>query len=155
VKTSLETELAHLRRALGLAQQSVGLASPNPNVGAVLVDDGGRIVGEGFHTYAGVKHAEVLAIEQAGEKARGGTLYINLEPCSHQGRTGPCADAVIAAGIRRVVACMADPNPAVSGRGLARLRQAGVQVASGLVEEEAHPLNDGFEIYSPSYRWWR
>ena len=83
-------------------------------------------------------------MRRRAEKARGATLYINLEPCSHQGRTGPCADAVIAAGIRRVVACMADPNPAVSGRGFARLRQAGVQVASGLLEEEARPLNDAF-----------
>jgi diaminohydroxyphosphoribosylaminopyrimidine deaminase/5-amino-6-(5-phosphoribosylamino)uracil reductase len=147
VKTSLENELEHLRRALGLAQRSVGLASPNPTVGAVLVDDGGNVIGEGFHTYDGVKHAEVLAIERAGEKARGATLYVNLEPCSHQGRTGPCADAVIAAGIRRVVACMADPNPAVSGRGFARLRQAGVQVDSGLLEEEARPLNDAFAKY--------
>jgi diaminohydroxyphosphoribosylaminopyrimidine deaminase/5-amino-6-(5-phosphoribosylamino)uracil reductase len=147
VKTFLENELRHLRRALELARRSVGLASPNPNVGAVLVDDGGNVVGEGFHTYDGVKHAEVLAIEQAGAKARGATLYINLEPCSHQGRTGPCADAVIAAGITRVVACMADPNPMVSGRGFARLRQAGVQVASGLLEEEARPLNDAFAKY--------
>jgi diaminohydroxyphosphoribosylaminopyrimidine deaminase/5-amino-6-(5-phosphoribosylamino)uracil reductase len=116
-------------------------------VGATLVDDDGIVVGEGIHTYDGVKHAEILAIEQAGEKARGSTLYINLEPCSHQGRTGPCADAVIAAGIKRVVACMPDPNPAVSGRGFARLRQAGVQVASGLLEEEARPLNDGFAKY--------
>ena len=144
MKNSLETGLEHLRRALELTQRSIGLASPNPNVGAVLVDDGGRVVGEGFHTYDGVKHAEVLAIQQAGEKARGAALYINLEPCSHQGRTGPCAEAVIAAGVRRVVACMADPNPAVSGRGFARLRQAGVQVASGLLEEEARPLNDAF-----------
>ena len=147
VKTFLETGQQHLRRALELAQQSVGLASPNPNIGAVLVDNGGNVVGEGFHTYDGVKHAEVLAIEQAGERARGSTLYINLEPCSHQGRTGPCADAMIAAGIKRVVACMADPNPAVSGRGFARLRQAGVQVASGLLEEEARPLNDAFAKY--------
>ena len=144
MNNSLENDLDHLRRALALARRSIGLASPNPNVGAVIVDDGGRVVGEGFHTYDGVKHSEVLAIEQAGEKARGATLFINLEPCSHQGRTGPCADAVIAAGIRRVVACMADPNPAVSGRGFARLRQAGVQVASGLLEEEARPLNDAF-----------
>jgi diaminohydroxyphosphoribosylaminopyrimidine deaminase/5-amino-6-(5-phosphoribosylamino)uracil reductase len=147
VKTFLETGQQHLRRALELAQRSVGLASPNPNVGATLVDDDGIVVGEGIHTYDGVKHAEILAIEQAGNKARGSTLYINLEPCSHQGRTGPCADAVIAAGIRRVVSCMADPNPAVSGRGFARLRRAGVQVASGLLEEEARPLNDGFAKY--------
>ena len=132
MKTFLEAGQHHLRRALELAQRGIGLASPNPNVGAVLVDDGGNVVGEGFHTYDGVKHAEVLAIEAAGERARGATLYINLEPCSHRGRTGPCADVVIAAGIRRVVGCMADPNPEVSGRGFARLRQAGVQVASGL-----------------------
>jgi diaminohydroxyphosphoribosylaminopyrimidine deaminase/5-amino-6-(5-phosphoribosylamino)uracil reductase len=136
-----------LRRALELAQRSFGLASPNPCVGALLVDNSGNVVGEGFHTYEGVKHAEVLAIEQAGEKARGSTLYINLEPCSHQGRTGPCADAVIGAGITRVVASMPDPNPAVSGKGLARLRQAGVQVASGILEEEARPLNDAFAKY--------
>jgi diaminohydroxyphosphoribosylaminopyrimidine deaminase/5-amino-6-(5-phosphoribosylamino)uracil reductase len=147
VDTSLETDLLYLRRALELAQKSFGLASPNPCVGAVLVDSSGNVVGEGFHTYEGVKHAEVLAIDQAGEKARGSTLYINLEPCSHQGRTGPCADAVIGAGITRVVASMPDPNPAVSGKGLARLRQAGVQVASGILEEEARPLNDAFAKY--------
>lgn len=147
MNTSLENDLVFLQRALELARRSFGLASPNPNVGAVLVDDNGDVVGEGFHTYEGVKHSEALAIEQAGEKARGATLYINLEPCSHQGRTGPCADAVIAAGVRRVVACMPDPNPAVSGRGFARLRQAGVQVASGILEEEARPLNDAFAKY--------
>ncbi len=147
MKTSLETDQQHLRRALELAQRSFGLASPNPNVGAVVVDTSGEVVGEGFHAYEGVKHAEVLALEAAGEKSRGATLYINLEPCSHQGRTGPCADAVITAGINRVVACTADPNPEVSGRGFARLRQAGVQVASGILEEEARPLNDAFAKY--------
>jgi diaminohydroxyphosphoribosylaminopyrimidine deaminase / 5-amino-6-(5-phosphoribosylamino)uracil reductase len=135
-----------LRRALELAQNSFGLASPNPNVGAVLVN-GDKIVGEGFYRYDGLKHAEILAMEQAGEKTRGATLYINLEPCSHQGRTGPCADALIAAGVTRVVASMADPNAVVSGRGFARLRQAGVQVVSGVVEEEARFLNDAFAKY--------
>lgn len=130
-----------------MAEKSFGLASPNPHVGAVIVADGGAVVSEGFHTFDGVKHAEVLAIEQAGEKARGSTLYVNLEPCSHHGRTGPCAEAVIAAGIRRVVACTPDPNPEVSGRGFAMLRHAGVQVASGLLEEEARPLNDAFAKY--------
>jgi diaminohydroxyphosphoribosylaminopyrimidine deaminase/5-amino-6-(5-phosphoribosylamino)uracil reductase len=137
----------YLWRALELARKSFGLASPNPNVGALLVDSSGEIVGEGFHTYEGRKHAEVVAIEQAGEKARGATLYINLEPCCHHGRTGPCTDALIAAGIKRVVACTPDPNPAVSGRGFAQLRQAGVQVTSGLLEEEARSLNDAFAKY--------
>jgi diaminohydroxyphosphoribosylaminopyrimidine deaminase/5-amino-6-(5-phosphoribosylamino)uracil reductase len=146
VISSLESDLQHLRHALELAQNSFGLASPNPNVGAVLVH-GDQIIGEGFHTYDGLKHAEILAIERAGDKARGATLYINLEPCSHHGRTGPCTEALIAAGIRRVVACTADPNPTVSGRGFARLRQAGVQVASGILEEEARPLNDAFAKY--------
>jgi diaminohydroxyphosphoribosylaminopyrimidine deaminase/5-amino-6-(5-phosphoribosylamino)uracil reductase len=141
---SQEDDQKFLRRALELAQRSFGLASPNPNVGAVLVDDRNQVVGEGFHTYDGLKHAEVLAIEQAGVKARGTSLYINLEPCCHHGRTGPCTEALIAAGIKRVVACMADPNPAVSGRGFAQLRQAGIQVDSGLLEEEAHSLNDAF-----------
>jgi diaminohydroxyphosphoribosylaminopyrimidine deaminase / 5-amino-6-(5-phosphoribosylamino)uracil reductase len=125
VDNSLETDYRHLRRALELAQQGFGLASPNPHVGAVIVDSEGAVVGEGSHAYAGIKHAEVLAIDQAGEKAKGATLYINLEPCSHQGRTGPCADAVIAAGIKRVVACTPDPNPEVSGRGFAPLRGGG------------------------------
>lgn len=142
-----EADQQFLQQALQLAQKSFGLASPNPNVGALLVDAHGIVVGEGFYTYDGVKHAEVKAIEQAGEKARGATLYINLEPCSHQGRTGPCAEAVVEAGIKRVVACMPDPNPLVSGRGFARLRAAGVQVASGILEDEARPLNDAFAKY--------
>ena len=145
--TANDSDEVFLRQAITLAQKSYGLASPNPNVGAVLVDGAGDVVGEGFHTYDGIKHAEILAIERAGNKARGGTLYINLEPCSHHGRTGPCTEAVIAAGIRRVVACTSDPNPVVSGRGFAQLRQAGVQVASGILEEEARPLNDAFAKY--------
>src|SRR3954463_15830359 len=147
LNTSSESDQKYLKQALQLAQKSFGLASPNPNVGAVLLDASGEVLGEGFHTYDGKKHAEALALEQAGEKARGATLYINLEPCCHPGRTGPCTDALIAAGIKRVVACTADPNPTVSGRGFARLRQAGVQVASGLLEEEARPLNDAFAKY--------
>ncbi|PYV57796.1 MAG: bifunctional diaminohydroxyphosphoribosylaminopyrimidine deaminase/5-amino-6-(5-phosphoribosylamino)uracil reductase RibD [Acidobacteria bacterium] len=144
--SSRQSDELFLRRALELAQNSFGQASPNPNVGAVLVHSD-QIIGEGFHTYDGLKHAEILAIEQARDKARGAILYINLEPCSHHGRTGPCTEALIAAGIRRVVACTADPNPTVSGRGFARLRQAGVQVASGILEEEARPLNDAFAKY--------
>jgi len=138
---------AFLRRALELARRGIGLTSPNPNVGALIVDASGRVVGEGTHTYDGVKHAEVLALEQAGEKARGATLYLNLEPCSHQGRTPPCADAVIAAGIRRVVACIDDPNPLVRGQGFAKLRAAGIAVASGFLADEARALNAAFAKY--------
>jgi diaminohydroxyphosphoribosylaminopyrimidine deaminase/5-amino-6-(5-phosphoribosylamino)uracil reductase len=145
--TSRETDERFLRRALELARAGIGLTSPNPCVGAVIVDDQGNILGTGFHTYDGKKHAEVLAIEQAGNKAQGATLYINLEPCSHQGRTPPCADAVIAAGIRRVVASMQDPNPQVSGKGFTKLRDAGIAVASGILEDEARPLNEAFAKY--------
>jgi diaminohydroxyphosphoribosylaminopyrimidine deaminase / 5-amino-6-(5-phosphoribosylamino)uracil reductase len=137
----------HIHRALELARAGVGLVSPNPAVGAVVVDLSGKEAGSGTHTYDGVKHAEVLALEQAGERARGGTLYLNLEPCSHQGRTGPCADAVIAAGIQRVVCSMVDPNPQVAGRGFAKLRAAGIQVDVGLGEAEAKKLNESFAKY--------
>ena len=146
-----QTNEKFLRRSLELAAQGIGLTSPNPCVGAVIADDHGNICGEGFHTYEGVKHAEVLALESAGDKARGATLFLNLEPCSHQGRTGPCADAVIAAGIRRVVACMQDPNPVVSGQGFAKLRAAGIAVASGILEDEARPLNEAFAKYIRSH----
>ena len=145
--TSRDTDELFLRRALDLAGQGIGLTSPNPCVGAVIVDAKGAIVGSGSHTYDGLKHAEILALEQAGEKARGATLYINLEPCSHRGRTAPCADALIAAGIAGVVACMQDPNPVVSGQGFAKLRSAGINVSSGLVEEEAKALNESFAKY--------
>jgi diaminohydroxyphosphoribosylaminopyrimidine deaminase / 5-amino-6-(5-phosphoribosylamino)uracil reductase len=133
-----------LREALDLARKGIGLASPNPCVGAVVVDERGRIIGRGTHTYDGMKHAEILALEEAGEKARGNTLYLNLEPCSHTGRTGPCADAVVAAGIQRVVSCMQDPNPSVSGKGFARLRAAGIEVEFGMFEDEAKSLNEAF-----------
>ena len=137
----------HVRRALELARAGIGLVSPNPAVGAVVIDSSGREVGAGTHTYDGVKHAEVLALEQAGESARGGTLYLNLEPCSHQGRTGPCADTVVASGIRRVVCSMQDPNPRVAGRGFATLRAAGITVEVGLFEAEAKKLNESFAKY--------
>ena len=137
----------HLHRALELAREGVGLASPNPHVGAVITDSNGDVVGTGTYTYAGVKHAEILAIEAAGPKARGGTLYINLEPHAHQGRTPPCTDALIAAGIHRVVASMPDPNPKVSGRGFEQLRSAGVLVEVGGLEEQARRLNEAFARY--------
>jgi diaminohydroxyphosphoribosylaminopyrimidine deaminase/5-amino-6-(5-phosphoribosylamino)uracil reductase len=142
--THHSTDEIFLERALALARQGVGLTSPNPCVGAVIVDRRGEIVGSGFHTYDGRKHAEVLALERAGAKARGATLYTNLEPCSHQNRTGPCADAIVEAGIGRVVACMEDPNPVVQGRGFTRLREAGITVASGVLEDEAKVLNESF-----------
>ena len=133
-----------IRRALDLARAGVGLVSPNPAVGAIVLDSSGKEAGAGTHTYDGVKHAEVIALAQAGPHARGGTLYLNLEPCSHQGRTGPCADAVIASGIRRVVCCMQDPNPQVAGQGFAKLRAAGIQVEVGQLEAEAKKLNESF-----------
>jgi diaminohydroxyphosphoribosylaminopyrimidine deaminase / 5-amino-6-(5-phosphoribosylamino)uracil reductase len=136
-----------LRRALDLARQGIALASPNPHVGAVITDPNDVIAGTGVFTYDGVRHAEVLALEQAGGKARGGTLYINLEPHSHQGKTPPCTDALIAAGIRRVVASMADPNPKVSGQGFEKLRAAGIEVEVGGLEAEARELNEAFACY--------
>jgi diaminohydroxyphosphoribosylaminopyrimidine deaminase/5-amino-6-(5-phosphoribosylamino)uracil reductase len=143
----MNTDEQHMRRALELARAGVGLVSPNPAVGAVVVDASGREVGSGTHTYDGIKHAEVLALEQAAGAARGGTLYLNLEPCSHQGRTGPCADAVVAAGIRRVVCSMEDPNPRVAGRGFTKLRASGIKLEVGLFEAEAKKLNEGFAKY--------
>lgn len=136
-----------MQDALQLARHGIALTSPNPCVGAVIVDPAGEIVGRGFHTYDGLKHAEVLALDEAGDRARGATLYLNLEPCSHTGRTGPCADAVIAAGVRRVVVAMRDPNPLVAGKGLVRLQAAGIDVHEGLFEGEARKLNEGFAKY--------
>lgn len=136
-----------LTRALELARQGIGLASPNPYVGAVIADAQGNVLGTGTYTYAAVKHAEILALEAAGTKARGATLYINLEPHAHQGRTPPCTDALIAAGIHRVVACMPDPNPKVSGLGFEKLRAAGIQVEVGALEEQARRLNEAFARY--------
>jgi diaminohydroxyphosphoribosylaminopyrimidine deaminase/5-amino-6-(5-phosphoribosylamino)uracil reductase len=129
--------------ALDLARQAMGRTSPNPMVGAVVVKEG-QVVGTGYHVKAGAPHAEVLALNEAGEKARGATLYVNLEPCCHHGRTGPCTEAVIKAGIGRVVAAMTDPNPLVAGYGFSRLREAGVEVATGIMEAEALRLNEVF-----------
>jgi diaminohydroxyphosphoribosylaminopyrimidine deaminase/5-amino-6-(5-phosphoribosylamino)uracil reductase len=134
----------HFRRALELARAGVGLVSPNPAVGAVVVDTAGDEVGAGTHTYDGVKHGEVLALEKAGKRAQGGTLYLNLEPCSHRGRTGPCSDVIITAGIARVVCSMEDPNPLVSGRGFQKLREAGIAVEVGGYGAEARKLNESF-----------
>ena len=142
---SIDEQLLH--RALELARQGIGLASPNPYVGAVIADAQGNVVGTGTYTYSGTKHAEVLALEATGNKSRGGTLYINLEPHAHQGRTPPCTDALIAAGIHRVVASMPDPNPKVSGRGFEKLRAAGIHVEVGRLEDQARRLNEAFARY--------
>ncbi|HET9364450.1 MAG TPA: bifunctional diaminohydroxyphosphoribosylaminopyrimidine deaminase/5-amino-6-(5-phosphoribosylamino)uracil reductase RibD, partial [Candidatus Angelobacter sp.] len=131
-----------MRQALELAQRGTALTSPGARVGAVVTDNQGAVVGSGFYAFDGVKHAEVLALKQAGEKARGGTLYLNLEPHCYQSRTPPCTDAIIAAGIKRVVASMADPNPKVAGKGFEQLRAAGIAVETGLLEAEARRLNE-------------
>src|SRR5438093_4256657 len=129
-----------MRRALELAEQGRGFVEPNPLVGAVVVREG-AVVGEGWHQRFGGPHAEVHALEAAGEAARGATLYVTLEPCCHHGKTPPCTDAVVRAGITRVVAAMQDPFPQVSGHGAELLRAAGVQVELGLCEDEARRLN--------------
>jgi diaminohydroxyphosphoribosylaminopyrimidine deaminase / 5-amino-6-(5-phosphoribosylamino)uracil reductase len=139
-------DIRFMEHALALARQATGLASPNPLVGCVIVRDG-EIVAQGFHEYAGRSHAEILALQTAGEKARSATVYVTLEPCNHTGRTGPCTEALIAAGVRRVVAAMQDPNPAVSGSGFEKLRAAGIEVHTGLLEQPARVLNE-------SFTWW-
>ncbi|HHH39068.1 MAG TPA: bifunctional diaminohydroxyphosphoribosylaminopyrimidine deaminase/5-amino-6-(5-phosphoribosylamino)uracil reductase RibD [Sedimenticola sp.] len=132
-----------MARALRLARQGLYTTHPNPRVGCVLVRDG-EMVGEGFHRRAGEPHAERNALAMAGERARGATAYVTLEPCSHHGRTPPCSEGLLAAGVARVVAAMEDPNPLVAGQGLAMLRRAGVQVESGLLASQARALNAGF-----------
>lgn len=132
-----------MEHALELARKGVGLASPNPTVGCVILKDG-AIVGEGFHQYDWRDHAEIVALKQAGAKAHGATMYVTLEPCNHTGRTGPCSEAIIGAGISRVVAAMQDPNPKTAGTGFERLRAAGIEVETGIIEKEALKLNEGF-----------
>ena len=132
-----------MTRALELARKGVYSTHPNPRVGCVIVV-AGQVVGEGWHARAGEPHAEVHALRQAGAKARGATAYVTLEPCSHHGRTPPCAEALVQAGVARVVAAMQDPNPQVAGRGLARLQEAGIEVVCGVLESQARELNVGF-----------
>ncbi|MBA1229798.1 bifunctional diaminohydroxyphosphoribosylaminopyrimidine deaminase/5-amino-6-(5-phosphoribosylamino)uracil reductase RibD [Pseudomonas viridiflava] len=136
-------DVHYMARALELARKGLYSTHPNPRVGCVIVRDG-QIVGEGWHARAGEPHAEVHALHQAGEQARGATAYVTLEPCSHHGRTPPCADALVNAGVARVVASMQDPNPEVAGRGLLRLMTAGIAVQCGVLEAEARALNKGF-----------
>ncbi|MDR2737052.1 MAG: bifunctional diaminohydroxyphosphoribosylaminopyrimidine deaminase/5-amino-6-(5-phosphoribosylamino)uracil reductase RibD [Gracilibacteraceae bacterium] len=133
----------YMQRALALAEQAAGRTTPNPLVGCVIVRDG-HIVGEGYHEKVGSPHAEVNALNKAGDKARGADLYVTLEPCNHYGRTPPCTEHIITAGIRRVIAAMIDPNPHVRGQGLERLRQNGIDVASGLMEDPARILNQAY-----------
>ncbi len=143
MNTFTAADHAHMARAIQLAAQGLETTSPNPRVGCVLVRDG-VVVGEGWHERAGGPHAEVVALRQAGARARGATAYVSLEPCCHHGRTPPCTEALLTAGVARVVAAMEDPNPKVAGNGLSRLRAAGVAVASGLLATQAEALNPGF-----------
>lgn len=140
------TDADFMRRAIFHASRSQGVTTPNPMVGAIVVSPEGVVVGQGRHRRAGEPHAEVFALEDAGDRARGATLFVNLEPCCHTGRTGPCTRRIIAAGIRRVVAAMRDPNPLVSGKGFDELRANGVEVEVGLLEDEAARLNRAFAI---------
>jgi diaminohydroxyphosphoribosylaminopyrimidine deaminase/5-amino-6-(5-phosphoribosylamino)uracil reductase len=141
----------YIRQTLELAEKGRGLTSPGAMVGAVIVKDG-RVLGEGYYTYDGIRHAEVIALEQAGESARGATVYTSLEPCSHHGRTPPCAEALIQARVAKVVTAMADPNPQVNGAGIAMLRAAGIPVESGILEEQARILNEAFITYTLQQR---
>ncbi|MBE0467693.1 MAG: bifunctional diaminohydroxyphosphoribosylaminopyrimidine deaminase/5-amino-6-(5-phosphoribosylamino)uracil reductase RibD, partial [Candidatus Desulforudis sp.] len=141
----------YMQVALDLAVRARGRTSPNPLVGAVVVRNG-RIIGRGFHARAGLPHAEIVALQQAGEKARDATLYVSLEPCCHHGRTGPCTEAVIAAGVRRVVIAMRDPNPKVAGKGVARLRQAGIEVTEDVLCEDATLVNEVYIKYISTRR---
>lgn len=142
----MEPDERYMWMAIDLARKGMGLTIPNPMVGAVVVKDG-EVVGTGYHHRAGEPHAEIIALKEAGEKARGATIYTNLEPCSHFGRTPPCTEAIIEAGIRRVVMANRDPNPRVTGNGAARLQEAGVKVKDGVLEEKARRLNEVFFKY--------
>ena len=146
------TDADFMRRALFHAGRSEGVTTPNPLVGAVIVSPDGVVVGQGRHPRAGAPHAEVFAIEDAGERARGATMFVNLEPCCHTGRTGPCTKRIIAAGLRRVVAAMPDPNPLVSGKGFDELRAHGIQVEVGVLADAALRLNRAFTIVQTERR---
>lgn len=141
---TLDTDKKMMSRALDLAARGLGQVSPGPLVGTVIVDAGGEVVGEGFYVFDHVKHAETIALEQSGDRTRGGTAYVSLEPHAHHGRTQPCTDALIKAGIKRVVAPIEDPNPKVSGRGFAHLREAGIEVRTGLLADKAAQLNEAY-----------
>ncbi|MEA2556931.1 MAG: diaminohydroxyphosphoribosylaminopyrimidine deaminase, partial [Actinomycetota bacterium] len=136
---------AHMNRALQLAERGLGRVSPNPLVGAVILASDGTVAGEGWHEGPGTPHAEVMALAAAGDRARGGSAVVTLEPCNHTGRTGPCTEALLSAGVTRVIAAIADPNPLVNGTGFDRLRSAGLDVRVGLEADRATALNRAFE----------
>src|SRR5664279_6517326 len=144
-------DLHFMQHALNLSRKGVGLASPNPTVGCVIVKDG-TILGEGFHQYEWRDHAEIVALKQAGTRTHGATLYVTLEPCNHTGRTGPCSEAIVKAGIARVVAAMEDPNPKTRGGGFATLRAAGIEVGCWLLESEAKELNEAFACWITTHK---
>src|SRR6187397_2959039 len=141
-----DTHIEHMREAIALAERGLGHVSPNPIVGALIVDASGVTIGWGWYAGPrGAPHAEVHALREAGDRARGATMYTSLEPCDHHASTPPCTDALIAAGVARVVVAAADPNPLVDGRGIAHLRAAGVDVIEGVLAEEAHRRNCAFD----------
>lgn len=142
----MANETTYMKRALKLAAMALGRTSPNPVVGAVIVKDG-QIIGEGFHRLAGTEHAEIVALREAGEAAEGAELYVTLEPCNHKGKTPPCTEAIIKAGIKKVYAATLDPNPLVSGKGVKKLTSVGIDVKVGLLEKEAQQMNEFFFKY--------
>ena len=150
--STIERDTPWMLRALELARNGIALCSPNPVVGCVILDREGALAGEGWHEYDRLDHAEVVAIRNSGIRAQGGTAYVTLEPCNHTGRTGPCTEALIAAGVARVVAAAVDPNPLVAGTGLEKLRQAGIAVEVGICQAEAQRLNEGFARWIVSKR---
>ena len=154
--TSPDQDRYWMQRALELARRGIALTSPNPAVGCVILDRAGQVAGEGWHEYDLLDHAEVIALkvaaQHAGERLRGGTAYVTLEPCNHTGRTGPCSEALIAAGLARVVAATIDPNPAVAGRGTERMRAAGLEVTVGVCQAQSRCLNEGFARWSQHKR---
>lgn len=142
-------DLYYMKKTLELAKKGEGSTSPNPMVGAIVVKDG-KIIGQGYHQYYGGPHAEVYALEQAGEEAKGATIYVSLEPCSHYGKTPPCSLKVINSGVKKAIVAMTDPNPIVAGRGILQMKEAGIKVKVGLLEEEAKDLNEVFIKYISS-----
>jgi len=150
--TAADIDRRFTQRALALAAKGIGLVSPNPLVGCVIVSADGEVVGEGYYTYDGVTHAELIAIDQAGEKAEGGTAYVSLEPHDYHSKTPPCTEALINAGIKRVVCPIEDPNPLVSGKGFERLRNAGIEVVTGNLSDEAAKLNEKFVCWHMNKR---